>query len=119
MDRIWNLEQYAEKTALIDEFGNRLTYGELDSESRRLAEQVGKRCLVFCLCRNEIGSVLGYVSFINNGIVPIMINSHLEENLLQNLYTTYQPSYIWLPKEQRGQYSALKQIYEAYEYCLL
>ena len=32
---------------------------------------------------------VGYIAFINNSIVPIMINSHLEENLLNNILLSY------------------------------
>ena len=98
MGKIWNLEDHKGKTALLDEFGKSMTYDVLNSEAYVLAERVGHRCLVFCLCRNEIGSVLGYTAFVNNGIVPVMVNSHLEEALLENLLQTYSPEYIWTPK---------------------
>ena len=119
MSRIWNLEKYKNNTALLDEFGNTLTYGMLKSEAYVLAEAVGKRCLVFCLCRNEIGSVLGYVSFINNAIVPVLLNSHLEEELLQNLMTAYKPAYLWVPKDQTDQFPGMFFEYEAQGYVLL
>lgn len=119
MNEIWNLEQFKDNTAIIDEFGNELSYSALKSESNNLAKIVGKRCLVFCLCRNEIGSVLGYVSFINNAIVPVMLNSHLEEKLLNNLLETYEPSFLWVPKEQTSQFDGMESIYEAHGYALL
>ena len=119
MSRIWNLEKHKNHNALVDEFGNSLSYGVLKSESYLLAEAVGKRCLVFCLCRNEIGSVLGYVSFINNAIVPVLLNSHLEAELLQNLMTAYEPAFLWVPKDQVGQFSGMICEYEAYGYALL
>ncbi len=119
MGRIWNLDRFKDKTALLDEFGNSLSYGVLKSESYLLAEAVGKRCLVFCLCRNEIGSVLGYVSFINNAIVPVLLNSHLEAELLQNLMTAYEPAFLWVPKDQVGQFPGMTCEYAAYGYALL
>ena len=119
MNKIWSLEQFKGKIALIDEFGNQMTYDGLNSESNTLAERIGHRCLVFALCRNEIGSVLGYTAFINNGIVPVMVNSHLEENLLQNLLKTYSPEYLWVPKDQVRVFPKMAIIHEAYEYCLL
>lgn len=119
MSSIWDLGKYKDKTALIDEHGNVLTYGLLKAESYILAEQIGRRCLVFCLCRNEIGSILGYVSFINNGIVPVLLNSHLEEELLNDLMAAYEPGFLWVPKEQMDQFSGMEQMYEAYEYVLL
>ncbi len=119
MGKIWDLQQHKGKTALIDEFGNQMTYDVLDSEAFILSERIGHRCLVFALCRNEIGSVLGYTAFINNGIVPIMVNSHLEENLLHNLLETYSPEYMWLPKENVEFFNGMSVEYEAYNYALI
>lgn len=118
MGKIWNLEEHKGKTALIDESGGRLTYDALISETDMLAEKVGRRCLVFALCRNEIGSVIGYTAFINNGIVPVMVSSHLEEELLENLLQTYEPEYLWVPKNQIGQFPGMSVEYEAYGYSL-
>lgn len=119
MNKIWDLQQHKGKTALIDEFGNKVTYDVLNSEAYTLAERIGHRCLVFALCRNEIGSVLGYTAFINNGIVPVMVNSHLEEDLLQNLLKTYSPEYLWLPKDQAEQFTGMSIEHEAHNYVLL
>lgn len=118
MGKIWNLDKHKNHTAIADEFGNRMTYDVLHSDSNDLAERIGHRCLVFLLCRNEIGSVLGYTAFINNGIVPVMVNGHLEEVLLENLLRTYQPEYLWVPKDQAGQFCDLSVEYEAYDYVL-
>lgn len=119
MGNIWDLKKYDNKVALIDESGGQMTYGVLDLEAHILAEKIGHRCLVFALCRNEIGSVLGYVSFVNNGIVPVLLNSHLDEELLKNLIVTYEPSFLWVLKDQIGQFPGMKTEYEAYGYVLL
>ncbi len=119
MYKIWNLKRFKDKIALIDEFGNRITYGALEYESSRLASVVSVRCLVFCLCKNEVGSILGYVGFINNGIVPILLSSQMEEGLLKNLLNTYNPSYLWVPCDQVCQFHEMDSIYSAYGYSLL
>lgn len=119
MKKIWKLSEHKDNIALKDEYGNALTYGQLSSESKILAEIIGKRVLVFSLCRNEIGSVLGYVGFINNGIVPVLLNSHLEENLLANLLATYEPSFLWVPNDQIEQFADTEVKYEKYGYSLL
>lgn len=119
MGRIWDLQAHGDKPALRNEFGEQMTYGALHAEAQALAERIGHRCLVFSLCRNEIGSVLGYTAFVNNGIVPVMVNSHLEEDLLQNLLTTYRPEYLWVPRDQADEFSGMCAEYEAHGYVLL
>lgn len=119
MGKIWNFENFKDHVAVIDEFGNQFTYGQLNTNAKALSEQIENRCLVFSLCRNEIGSVLGYTAFINNGIVPVQLNSHLETGLLENLLSVYNPSYLWVPQDQAGQFRNVKIVYMAYGYTLL
>lgn len=119
MMKIWNFEDHAGRTALLDESGAGMTYAELDAESGALAEAVGHRCLVFILCRNAIGSVLGYTAFLNHGIVPVMVSSHLDGTLLDNLLTTYQPEYLWVPSDQTEQFPGMSEVCEARNYTLL
>lgn len=119
MNRIWDLEAHAGRTALIEETGERMTYAELRAEGAALAEAVGRRCLVFALCRNTIGSVLGYTAFLNHGIVPVMVNSHLDGALLGNLLEAYRPEYLWAPADQEEQFPGMEKVYEARGYLLL
>ncbi len=119
MGKIWDLEKFSDNIALEDDHGGRLTYGQLNANAQALANDIGRRCLVFSLCRNEIGSVLGYVAFVNNGIVPVQLNSHLESGLLDNLLAAYEPSYLWVPRDQVELFPDMDEVWSAYDYCLL
>ena len=119
MGRVWELDHHFGKTALIDESGDSLTYDTLVSAAADLAGAVGHRCLVFSLCRNEIGSVIGYTAFVNHGIVPLMLNSHLEDMLLENLLETYSPEYLWVPEDCSERFGKMAVEYTAYGYVLL
>ena len=59
---MWNFKKYSQNTAL-ETADSRMTYEELEQAGNELAESVG-RCLVFSLCTNSIGSVVGYTGFI-------------------------------------------------------
>ena len=70
----WNeLEQYSRRTALITDSGTKITYQELLDRADVLGEQIGRRCLVFSMCRNCADSAIGYVGFLRRRIVPVMI----------------------------------------------
>ncbi|MCI8466540.1 MAG: AMP-binding protein [Lachnospiraceae bacterium] len=116
---MWNFENHKNRLAVIDDKGASLTYDQLNKESRALANVVGDRCLVFSLCKNGIGSVLGYVSFLNHGIVPVMLNSHLETELLEHLLEIYQPSFLWVPEERIRQFPDMDCVYQIFGYGLL
>lgn len=119
MNKIWDLKRFGENTAVLDEYGTKLSYRKLAEESDSLAEVINGRFLVFCLCKNEIGSVLGYVSFMNHGIVPVLLSAHLEESLLDNLLATYEPSFLWLPQDMKERFADFETVYTAYGYALL
>ena len=119
MGQIWDIDKFESNTAIEDEYGRRLSYGQMKVEADKIAGLIGRRCLVFSLCRNEIGSVVGYVSFMNHQIVPVLLNSHIEEGLLKNLLAAYEPSYLWVPREQAGQFPEMELKYETLEYALL
>ena len=119
MRRIWALEEHGDRIALCDEFDTQMTYKELDECAKELAGRIGHRCLVFSLCRNSIGSVLGYVAFVNSGIVPVMVNLHLEKMLLDQLLRIYSPEYIWAPKDCLEQFDGMTAEYEQADYALL
>ena len=123
MNAIWELSRYNDNIAIIDEVGNKLKYSELDHAGQELANIINGRCLVFCMCTNSIGSILGYASFVNNGIVPVMINAHMEDALRDNLINAYYPKFIWSPIEIAQKLCSdcdgFKIIYDIYEYALV
>lgn len=116
---MWDLLKYEKNTAIIDELGGMATYGELASFGDELAEAIGGRCLIVSLCSNTIGSVAGYVTFLNHGIVPIMLNAHLETELRDHLLETYKPKYLWLPSEMKDVFGDLDEVCSCYDYILL
>ncbi len=116
---LWDLEPYHDHTALLDEAGITMSYGELSAVGAKIACAADGRCLVFSLCTNSIGSVAGYVSFLNHGIVPVLLNAHLERDLLDHLLTTYQPKYLWLPCKMANAFQNMVVVYTALGYALL
>ena len=117
---IWNFDEYKDNTAFIDDQARKVSYGELKAEGLKLAEAAGGRCLVFSLCQNSLGSVVGYTGFVNNGIVPVMLSAGLDRELLAGLLDKYQPKYIWLPEAMVTEVAVGKEcIYRAYGYALV
>ncbi|MCF0248380.1 MAG: hypothetical protein HUJ86_07215, partial [Synergistes sp.] len=119
---MWDLDKFSANTALIDDLGNRLTYGDLRRESEALSSAVGSsRALVFCMAANKIGSVIGYVGMMNAKIVPTMLNEDMDEASLSSLIETYRPAFVWVPERSTGKslFPEFKPVYSAYGYVLL
>jgi acyl-coenzyme A synthetase/AMP-(fatty) acid ligase len=95
-----NLDQYAEQTALVQDDQKSVTFKQMSMQSDALASCVSDRTLVFILCSNMIASVIGYVGFLRNDLVPVLVDSELDSELLEKLIGTYEPSYIWAPNKR-------------------
>jgi long-chain acyl-CoA synthetase len=93
-----NLITYKDNIAVITDDNKKITYEELLFFADDLYSIINRRCLIFILCENSLGSLIGYVSFLRNGIVPLMLDKNININLLMNLINIYKPDYIYAPK---------------------
>ena len=118
---MWNFEQFKNNVAIIDEYGTDVSYEDLIEFGDKVASVISERSLVFVMCTNSIGSVAGYASFVNKGMVSVLLNAHLEKELLDNLVGTYKPEYIWVPTEMCTEYEKYnaQNVFSEYGYTLL
>ena len=90
---------------LIDENSQKFLLKNIIEESDIFINSfLKKRELIFFLCNNTIDSISLYVSFIKKGVVPILINSDLEESLIRDIIDKYNPSYIFTPLTNQNYY---------------
>lgn len=114
---MWNCRQHSTREAAVSETA-RLTYGGLAEEMERLAECISRRCLVFQLCTNSIGSLAGYAAFLENRIVPLLLPVGMDRDLLRHLMEVYQPAYLWLPVAAAAEFGG-DPVLERHGYALL
>ena len=104
--------------ALVDNEGNRLTYGELVERMEEFGNKVEPRTIIFILCKNTVGAMIGYLSFIEKEAIPLNLSSKIDDNLLNALIDTYSPQYLWVPDEDAKKFS-FEMTANAYGYSLL
>lgn len=73
--------------------------------SERPAFQDTRRRLVFCMCENEPGGLLGYLSLLKVDAVPLMLGTGLPTAQFQNLVSAYRPAFAWLPDNRVAEFS--------------
>ena len=117
-NRLWDFSAFANNTALLSDVCA-VTYQELGEEAERISACAAPRSLVFLLARNSLAAIAGYVGFVQNGIVPVMIDAALDAGLLTALRTAYRPSYAWVPAECAGVFGTAREILRKDEYVLL
>lgn len=116
---MWDLLKNRNNICIQEESGVQLSYGEVYDFDEKFAEEAGGRCLIFIMCSNTAGSVAGYTACINHRIVPVLLNAHIDRELLDHLLSLYCPAYLWMPEDQTGQFPGMESVYEAYGYVLL
>ena len=118
MKRVWDLERHGDRLAAIDDAGETLSYAELVLEGRAVADACGGRCLAFCLANNTIGSLVGYVGMLDNGVVPLLLSAKIDETLLDELLGKYTPAVVWMPAELLAGYPGFEVAYETRGFVL-
>lgn len=106
------------KLAVKDNEGHALTYGELVCDVKELSMKVRPRSIIFNLCKNTIGALVGYMGFIEGNSVPLVLSSKIEKELLNSLINEYTPAYMWVPTELVSVFH-YDTIFEKYGYTLL
>ena len=87
--------------AAIADNGDSLTYRELLDFTRIMGDVMKPRSLVFVLCENTLGSLVGCVTSLNNRIVPLLLDASIDRQFLWNLIHAYKPEYLYLPDRYR------------------
>ena len=114
----FDLKSFGEMSALF--MDNEVwDYSRLFDVSEKIAGTMPPRSLVFLLCRNTPASIAAYVGFINHGIVPVMIDAVLDEDLLAALIAAYRPTYAWIPAERMASFQSGHEVLWHDEYVLL
>lgn len=111
-----------EKTALSDYRGGHMTYGELCEFSEEFYSYIQHRTVLFILCEQTVEAAAGAVGCLSGKVVPLLLDAHMDQTLLQSLMDIYKPEYIWAPasvcsQEQvfvYGSYVLTKTVYGAY-----
>ncbi|MFB1082508.1 AMP-binding protein [Jeotgalibacillus sp. JSM ZJ347] len=88
-----SLEVFSDQIALHAE--RDYSYSEMIGIADTVADAVGKRTLVFMLCANNKESVFGYVGFLRNQIVPVLLDAAIRHDQLEKLIDLYQPAFVW------------------------
>ncbi len=118
-DKIWDLKQFGDNLAIVADSSKRITYSELSELSQHMQVPSERKEVVFILCRNCVTCVAFYISCVNDGTVPLMLDAKISNKQLQILIDDYKPMYCYVPKERRESISGYICIRVDDGYCLL
>ena len=70
-------KNFKEKIAIIADDGTSYNYDEVFSLTEKLGSYLDKGSLVFSFSDNSVGSLVGYIAFINKKTPPLLLESGL------------------------------------------
>jgi acyl-coenzyme A synthetase/AMP-(fatty) acid ligase len=110
--------KFGERLAFVDECGIQMTYAQLEENSQAMGQVLTPRSLVFQLCENTIGSAAGYVAFLSNQVVPLMLDAKIDKQLLADLLAVYRPRYIHVPDHLAENFKGKSILWQRWGYTL-
>lgn len=112
-------QRYSDRTLFQCDDGTHYTYSSVLNLSLLPAIQDTRGQLVFCLCANEPGALLGYLGLISAGAVPFMVSATISPSQLTGLLECYRPAYIWLPESRVNEINRAVHVLSEWSHCLL
>ena len=88
---MFDLKQYSDRIAVITDSGEQLTYNQLDNKTKVNVP----RGLVFCLAKNTLDSLVGYITCLQSGLPIVMLDGSKHKEVIDALIDVYRPEYIW------------------------
>lgn len=82
---------YHSRIAIIADDGTHLTYRELADRVHSKAQSLQKGVLQFCLCRNDIDSIVFYLACLEANAPVVLLDAQKDEATIEHLRTIYQP----------------------------
>jgi len=108
-----------DRKAFITSNGTSMTYAELNATINDLVNYMPERNLAFCLCENSIASVVGYLSCLNAGVVPLLVDKRIDRELLKQLLQVYKPGFLYVPTENVEEFDSYSVLKEVMNYSLI
>ena len=94
-----DLKKFKENKALILENGRSVTYKNIITNSLKISRNLDThKRLVFLLGQNNFETIIGYISFVNQGFAVALLDHRINDIFLKRLVSKYNPKYIFCKK---------------------
>lgn len=101
---LFDFDKYSNNIAVITEGGISYKYSDLKSIISYNSKIMEPSTLAFCLCNNEFGSLIAYLSCLEHGVVPVMLDASKDLESIIKLLDVYKPNYVWAPDSRADEF---------------
>lgn len=94
-----NIEKYKKKVALIGLDGEKKTYQQILKTEKKINSKIGSsKSIILMISNNSIQSVTGYISFVRNNHILIILDNNFSNFYIKKIINKYKPNYIFAPQ---------------------
>ncbi len=94
-----NIEKFKKKVALVNLDGEKKTYQQILDTHKRIHSKIGKsKSIILMICNNSIQSITGYISFVKNNHILILLDDNFSKFYVKKIINKYKPNYIFAPQ---------------------
>lgn len=97
---MFNFNSHRENYAIITDGGEYFSYKQLEFLQKEFSHYISTRSLIILLTERNLASLIAYVSCIENGIIPIMLDEKINDKVLNEIIIKFRPNYIWVDKNR-------------------
>ena len=113
------IEKFGSNICFIDENKKKVLYNDVFNKSETLCKNLQSRNLIVVLAENQTEFIVGYMGFFRKGLVQMLLDSKITNNLLKDLIKTYVPKYIFLPTHRKDDIENYEVMNKMNNYVLL
>jgi long-chain acyl-CoA synthetase len=104
---------------LIDGEGNEISYSTFLESQSEFQKYIDSRIVVLALIEPNVGSVMGLISFLVNGQVPLLVEPNIDAELIKDLIDLYKIEYIYVGKDKSIKFPSFTVVTEFHNFVLL
>ena len=110
------IKKFKSKIALIDEYKGKISYQDLEKDSEKISNKIKNKSLIFIVGNNCLEWICGYIGFLKNNHVILLVDEKMEEKSFFNLVKKFKPNFIYKHKKMYKSLNQKKKIrYKDYD----
>lgn len=91
---MWDLEHSKENLAIYLKSKETISYRQSAQRLKRIGSALEGRPIVVMVCENTLGCIMCYLSFVQKGILPILLPSDLKEQDTLRIAQIFRAKYL-------------------------
>ena len=119
MNFLNKIEKFDNNPCIVDKRGKIFLYKDVLENAEKISKNLKEKKLILILANNNIEFITSYIGFFKKKLPQMLVDSQIEESLLNDLILTYKPTYILLPNSRKKNFKQYETFLELQDHKIL